>query len=44
MFKGANKTLEGVYGNITLVAEFISPPKAYTFSFIVGKIIPKRAR
>ena len=27
MFKGANKTLEGVYGNITLVAEFIRPQK-----------------
>ena len=24
-----------------LVAEFISPPKVYTFSFIVGSIIPK---
>ena len=24
-----------------LLAEFLSPPKVYTFSFIVGKIIPK---
>ena len=24
-----------------LVAEFISPPKVYTFSFVVGDIIPK---
>ena len=25
----------------SLVAEFISPPKVYTFSFIVGNIIPR---
>ena len=28
----------------SLVAEFISPPKVYTFSFIVGNIIPKSVR
>ena len=28
----------------TLVAEFISPPKVYTFSFIVGNIIPKSVK
>ena len=25
----------------SLVSEFISPPKVYTFSFIVGDLIPK---
>ena len=29
---------------VNLVAEFISPPKIYTFSFIVGNIIPKSAK
>ena len=28
----------------SLVAEFISPPKVYTFSFIVGNIIPKSVK
>ena len=27
-----------------LVAEFISPPKVYAFSFIVGNIIPKSVK
>ena len=26
----------------SLVAEFISPPKVYTFSFIVGNIVPPK--
>ena len=29
---------------ICLVAEFISPPKVYTVSFIVGNIIPKSVK
>ena len=32
------------YESPTLAAEFISPPKVYTFSFIVGSIIPKKCK
>ena len=31
-------------GFLYLVAEFISPPKVYTFSFIVGNIFPQSVK
>ena len=39
-----NGTVWRNIGDLFLVAEFRSPPKVYTFSFIVGNIIPKSVK
>ena len=33
-----------LYYRFSLVAEFIGPPKVYTFGFFVGSIIPKSVK